>query len=248
MAIDDLLSDTVKEKLVTASYPYLVTGSHAAFQYHHWLSPTPGVTVLRVYEMDTSRWLEYLEGEKVCAFPATPTTRQVAERENAVVLRGNLEPVAYSRRQIKDGICYEPAEDLCIGLLVAAKGQSSLSEVVAILVAQRERLDWKYLIERATASDQAASVGILAELVNQETGRALIPVAVIERLRRQAQRERVSGIFPLYRQRRPTWRSRKNMPISTYPETSARWKVPVALPGYVVGKVVFDLRPHWAEE
>lgn len=247
MAIDSFLSDAVREKLVTAPYPYLVTGSHASFQYHCWLSPTPGVTVLRVYKVDTPRWLEYLNGEKVCPFLTTPTTRQVAECESAVVLRYDLEAAVYSRRRIKDGICYESAEDLCIGLLIAARGESSLSEVAAILVAQRGRLDWEYLIERATASGQAASLGILAELVNQEVGHTLVPAAVIERLRRQAQRERVLEVFPPYHQRRPARRSRKDMPVSAYQEISARWRIPVALPGYVVSKVVFDLRSRWVE-
>jgi len=63
------------------------------------------------------------------AFLVTPTTRHVAECENAVVLRGNLETEAYSHCQVRDGICYESAEDLCIGLLAAARGESSLSLV-----------------------------------------------------------------------------------------------------------------------
>ena len=35
---------SVQRRLVVASCPYLVTGSHAAFQYHRWLFPTPGVS------------------------------------------------------------------------------------------------------------------------------------------------------------------------------------------------------------
>ena len=243
---DGILPRLIWQRLGVALHPYLITGFHAAFQYHHWLSPTAGLVGLRVYPADLSWWQKHLAVAGIHVSLKPPTRQDVTGEAVVVVLKSDLVPSLHARRQITQGVSYESAEDLCLNMLAQARGESAYAEVAAILVARRETLDWAYLIERAATTGQTMTLGILAEITNHEAGCELIPQEVIERLREQVP-PRPTDIFPAHPSRRWTWQQKaKGTETGSYPESSARWRTQVVLPRHVVGKVVFDLRPRWA--
>lgn len=242
---EGVLPASVQQRLVVASRHYLVTGSHAAFQHHHWLFPAPGIVALRVYPADLPWWQKHLTVAGVRVSMVPPTRDKVVGGGVIVVQRSDLTRSFHARRQIVQGVSYESAEDLCLNLLAQARGESAYAEVAAILVVKRETLDWVYLIEQAMATKQAVALGILAEITNREAGCELVPQTVIEQLREQTFSHPVNT-FPLHPSRR--WlrqQAVQGADSGFYPESNARWRTQVFLPRYVVGKVVFDLRPHW---
>ncbi|MBL7063471.1 MAG: hypothetical protein ISS49_04585 [Anaerolineae bacterium] len=241
-----VLPALLRQKLAVAPRHYLVTDTHASFQHHRWLFPAPGVVALRIYPDDSSWWQKHLAVAGVHASTEPPGRKEVIGKGFVVVLRSDLTPSLHARRQIVQGVSYESAEDSCLNLLAQARGESAYAEVAAILVAGRETLDWVYLVEQTTTTGQAVALGILAEIVNREAGRELIPQTVIEQLRERTSHHPI-GTFPPHPPRR--WlrrRAIKGADSGSYPRSSARWGTQVFLPRHVVGKVVFDLRPRWA--
>ncbi len=241
MAVTDVCSPGrrlrwLARRLTHLDKPYLITGPQAAYEYHRWLTPLENLATLQVCAEDVATWRK-IAGEGCHVFEAPPTTAQVHGVQEAIILDPTLEPERYQRRRMIDGLAFVAPEDLCLDLLERARGETSLAEAAAILMAQRDTLDWAMLLGQARRRGLARRLGALLEAVNAEAETELIPQAVIEELHEWVRTED----SPLKEANYPPGRHR-SVP-SLYRPIAEHWGIRLALPRYVIGKVLFDLHP-----
>jgi hypothetical protein len=218
---------------------YLVTGPQAAFEYHRWLTPLENLVTLQVYAQEVPLW-RGMSGEGCRVFEAPPTTAQVRAAPQVVILDPTLEAERYRRRRTTSGLTFIAPEDLCLDLLARARGETSLGEAAAIIVVQRDALAWDLLLEQAERRGLARRLGALLDVINVETEERLAPPEAIRELGRWVEKMTPpleKGVYPPGR--------RQTIPI-LYQPIAERWGVRLALPRYVIGKVVMDLQPQWS--
>lgn len=228
--------------------PYLVTGPQAAYEYHRWLTPMENLVSLQVYAEDVSawHWIDDLDvGDHTCqVFDHPPTSAEVLEVQSletvsgAIILQPTLEPARYRRRHVIGGLALVAPEDLCLDLLERARGETSVSEAAAIIIAQRDALAWDTLLNQAERRGLARRLGVLLDVINTETEAEVIPLRIIEELGR-----RVDAMHDTQEIERYAVGRHRSSP-SSYQPIGDRWGMEVFLPRYVVGKVAFDLQPQ----
>jgi hypothetical protein len=214
--------------------PYLITGPQAAYEYHRWLTPLENLVTLQVYAEEISTW-QGMAGKECRVFETAPTTVQVNAAPEAIILDATLEPGRYRRRRVIGKLVFVAPEDLCLDLLARARGETSLAEAAAIIVAQREALVWEVLLEQAERRGLARRLGALLDAINTEMEMNLASLEAIKELGQWVERMTPpleQGVYPPGRHR--------SVPPSYQPIVE-RWGVHLTLPRYVIGKVVMDL-------
>lgn len=226
-------------RLVNLDGPYLITGPQAAYEYHRWLTPLENLVTLQVHAEDVPVWRQ-VAGEGCLVFETLPTMAQVYAVQAAIVLNPTLEPKRYQRRRVVDGLAFVAPEDLCLDLVERARGETSLAEAAAILIAQRDSLAWDVLLDEAERRDLSHRLGALLEAINAETETELMSLKVIEDLCHRANTDRLPPEEAAY----PPGRHQSVPP--TYQPIAERWGIRLTLPRYVISKVIFDLQPQWS--
>ncbi len=217
--------------------PYLITGPQAAYEYHRWLTSLDNLATLQVYAGDVPVWRQVVrDGCRV--FETPPTTAQVRATREAIVLDSTLEPERYRRRHVIDELAFIAPEDLCLDLLERARGETSPAEAAAIIIARRESLAWDVLLDQAEQRGLARRLGALLEVINAEAKVEITPLEIIEDLGHRVDTAHAPVEMDIY----PAGRHR-SIPAS-YRPIAERWGVRLALPRYVIGKVVLDLQPQ----
>jgi len=224
-------------QLANTNKPYLITGPQAAYKYHHWLTPLENLVTLQVYAEDVPVWYQ-IAGDGCQVFDSPPTTAQVQAAQEAVILDTALEPERYRRRRVMDGLTFIGPEDLCLDLVERARGETSLAEATAILIAQRDTLAWDLLLDQAERRGLVRRLGALLEAINTETEADLVPPKVIEELGRRPDTAHTSLETEGY----PVGRHQSVPP--SYQPIAERWGMRLTLPRYVIAKVVMDLQPQ----
>jgi len=224
-------------RLIRLDQPYLITGPQASYEYHRWLTPLENLVTLQVYAEDVPLWLQ-MAGGGCRVFETPPNTTQVRAAQEAIILDSTLEPERYQRLRVIDGLAFIALEDLCLDLVERARGETSLAEAAAIIIAQRDFLAWDVLLDQAEQRGLARRLGALLDAINAEAEATLVPPEAIKELGR-----RVDMVHPpLEEAIYPPGRHR-SVP-SSYRPIAERWGVRLALPRYVIGKVVLDLQPQ----
>jgi hypothetical protein len=213
---------------------YLITGPQAAYEYHRWLAPLENLATLQVYAEDVPAWYQ-MDGEGCRLFETPPTTAEVHAVQEAIILDPTLEPERYQRHRVIGGLTFIAPEDLCLDLVERARGETSLAEAAAILIAQRDALAWDVLLDQAERRGLARRLGVLLEAINAETEMDLVPLDAIEELYRRVGTRQSLPEEAIY----PPGRRQSVPPL--YQPIAGRWGIHLALPRYVIGKVVFDL-------
>lgn len=233
--------DWLARRLVNLDRPYLITGPQAAYEYHRWLTPLENLATLQVYAEDVPVWRQ-VDGEGCRVFEALPTTAQVHAVQAAIILAPTLEPKRYRRRRIIDELAFIAPEDLCLDLVERARGETSLAEAAAILIAQRDSLAWDVLVDEAERRGLSHHLGALLEAINAEMETGFVPLEVIEELYHRAGAGRSLPEQIVY----PPGRH-QSVP-SIYRPIAERWGIHLTLPRYVISKVIFDLhlQPQWS--
>lgn len=131
--------------------PYLVSGPQAAYMYHRWLLPISKMIDLSIPVESVATWQAIL-GPPWQVLTNPPTYLQMQQATRLVILDSHLSKKRYNRRVIYQGVPFISAEDLCVDLLRNAKTTLGLSEIAALLIEQRETLDWSYLLSEIGSS------------------------------------------------------------------------------------------------
>ena len=232
------------DKLKTARLPYVITNSHASYQYHRWLLPVANILELQIRPEDFDLWQQFFPAEKIYVSETPPTSEMMKRLDLAVVLAKNLTNPIYDHKRTITGVHYESPEDLCLDFLAAALMETTLMEALALLLAQRQNLRWDYFCGRVTAANHSREAGILLDVINEHMHQGFIPSAITDFLFEHANRheELKSEYFPFtWRVKQALRQHRENDLAITYAQTSRKWGHKVVLPRYLMDKLVLDL-------
>lgn len=157
----------------TLPEPYLVTGSQAAYIYHRWLRPIPKMITLCIPEERQAPWRAILRPPWT-VLDNSPGLNQVRLATRMVILEPHLTEKRYERRVVYQGLAFTSAEDICIDLLCNSKTQIGLSEVAALLIKQKDTLDWTYLFSETSSSWLGHRLTEIIQMINHQAGRLLL--------------------------------------------------------------------------
>jgi len=130
---------------------------------------------LRVRPNELASW-QFVFTSPWTVLDRIPTAAQLRSAVRIVLFEPGLTDALYNRRRVIGGLNFISPEDCCLELVARASTQISLSEIAALLVAQRAALGWDYLVEQAAAADLAARLQEIVEAVNREAGQPLLPL------------------------------------------------------------------------
>ncbi len=152
--------------------PYLITGPQAAYLYHHWLQPIIKMIDISIPSENKPLWQDRFPAPWV-VLSQTPTLNQARQAARLMVLNP-LSKEQYARRVIHWGTTFISPEDLCLDLLSTAKTQIGLTEIAALLIRQRDNLDWSYLFAQTQSAGLSYRLAQIISLINHEAGRSVI--------------------------------------------------------------------------
>ncbi len=109
----------------------------------------------------------------------------------------------------------------------------SLEDVLAILVVQRTRLDWKKLLEFSQAYNATRFLGCILDVLNFEARKPLFERNLIGRLLRQSN---LGARLDF-----PCWDEIPNLPRDCMRHISSKWNLRLHLTHALVSKILTDL-------
>lgn len=188
--------------------PYLITGPQAAYLYHRWLSPITKIVHIRILKEDVPTW-QHLLTSHWTVFTETPTLTQVHRKTRVVVLEPYLTKHLWVRRVIDQGLAFISPEDLCLHFLRTAITQIRLLELAALLIKQKESLDWAYLFDQAGRYSLNERLISIIQTINREAGRSLfsleMPQIQVSQMHNDLQLD-PTLLIPILRPLRAQWR------------------------------------------
>jgi len=199
---------------------YLIVGPHASYAYHHWMFPIAKMIHLRIRADDLEKWPAVL-GEPWTVRASPPTSDDARGAVRLAILEIKLTDALLSRRRVINGLTYISPEDLCVELLKAEKSQILISEVAALLVSQRQKLDWDYLCRQVVVANMGERLTRIIETTNHEAGRALLPLPPFAASYASA------------------------TPLPEFPQPYTRFDQPWHVKRSTIAKVLMDLRAKW---
>jgi hypothetical protein len=156
----------------TLPEPYLITGPQAAYIYHRWLSPITKIIHIRILKEDVPTW-QHLLTSGWTVFTETPTLTQVHRKTRVAVLEPYLTKDLWVRRVIHQGLAFISPEDLSLHFLRTATTQTRLLEMAALLIKQKDTLDWAYLFNQVIEYSLNERLISIIQTINGEAGRSL---------------------------------------------------------------------------
>jgi hypothetical protein len=159
--------------------PYLLTGPHAAYFYHRWLSPISKMIELSVSKDNLADWQQILAPPWV-ALREPPTYTQLRQATRMAILRPNINQQLWARRIKHQGLPFISPEDLALELLQEAKTSLGWSEIAALLIKQRDTFDWSYLLNKMGPSWLSHRLREIVHSINQVAGHSLIQTPLLE--------------------------------------------------------------------
>lgn len=218
----------VPGKLKAASdvLDYYVNGAYAAYQYHHYSAPGRIDISARAEQLAT--WIALLSEKHVAiAIDDTPAEKPA---ETNISLRSDFNEAFSEHVRVIDGIRYLSPEVLVI--LGITESLPAVEDVLAILVVQRAKLDWKVLITLSEAYNATRLIGCVLDVLNSETRKPMFSTTYINKLLRQSNLQARLD-FPSSMSREPA--------EDRYATISSKWNVSFHLSHAVVSKIVTDL-------
>jgi hypothetical protein len=215
-----------KLKAASGVLDYYVNGAYAAYQYHHYSAPGRIDISVRAEQLPT--WIALLsERDVAISIDETPAENPA---ETNVSLRSDFDEKFLEQVRVIDGIKYLSPEVLVI--LGITRDRLAAEDVLAILVVQGAKLDWKALTTLSEAYNATRFVGCLLDVLNSEVRKPLFPTAYINKLLRQsnlqARLDFPSGVRGEHVEER-------------YATISSKWNVRLHLSHAVVSKILIDL-------
>jgi hypothetical protein len=173
------------EKLVFINdrLPYTITGSHAAYYFHHYMLP-PKVLEIKVESKDEGKWIAFLTDEKTRVFIGDVIeTRKIS---SYVKLTHSNSPIDLIRTKTKEGYYVEKPEFLLMELL-ERQTQTSITEAIAIILQKKDQLRWYGdggIIKLADNMGLSRRLGFLLDTINLEAHKPAIKVETIQEIRK----------------------------------------------------------------
>lgn len=204
---------------------YLIVGPHASYAYHRWMFPVAKMIHLRIRADGREKWRAVL-GEPWTVRDQTSTSGDMYSAVRLAVLETTLTEALWARRRMIDGLAYISLEDWCLELLSRAQSQISISEVTAMLIVQKDTLDWKYFLGRVAEDRTLPWLRAIIAMVNVEIGREFLRPAPMSQVSLDPHDSQPDVYFTT-----PSGRRRSlNRPL---------------ISRQIIGKVVLDLEYHW---
>jgi len=221
-------TDDVAGKLRAASgsLGYYLNGAYAAYQYHRYSAP--GRVDISVKAEQLSVWIALLSGRSVAlSIDDIPAERAA---ENNICLRSDFDEKLSEHVKLIEGIRYLSPEILVV--FGIARGNPSIEDVLAILVVQRSKLDWKKLIELSDAYNVTRFLGSMLDILNSESRKPLFERNLINRILKRCNLDARLD-FPAGLRRQPAEK--------LYEPISSKWNLRVHLTHSLVSKILTDL-------
>ena len=218
----------VTEKLRAASsfLEYYVNGAYAAYQYHHYSAAGSMDISVRPDQLPT--WIALVSEPKV----ALSIDDAPAERPAGTIihLHSDFDERFSPHIKLIDGIKYLSPDILVVQGI--ATGNPSIEDVLAILVVQRSKLDWKKLVELANAYNVTRFLGSMLDILNSESRKPLFEKILLNKMLKQSNLNARLD-FPV---------SMRTQPVEKmYESISSKWNLRLHLAHAVVAKIVMDL-------
>lgn len=215
-----------KLKAALGFLDYYVNGAYAAYQYHHYLAPGRIDISVRAEQLPT--WIALLS-EKDVAISINETPAETPAQTN-ISLRSDFDEQFSEHVRAIDEIKYLSPEVLVV--LGITRDRPAVEDVLAILVVQRSKLDWKALTILSEAYNSTRFVGCLLDVLNSEAGKPLFPTTHINKLLRESNLQARLD-FPSSMRGEPA--------EERYAAISSKWNVRLHLSHALVSKIVTDL-------
>lgn len=261
MEKEKIREQTLMEKFVFIGekLPYAITGSYAAYYYHHYINP-PKVVEVKIELLDEGKWIAFLTDDETRVFLGSVIeTRKV---KNYVRLMHSSRPIETIRKIAEQGYYIEKPEFLVMELL-ERQTQTSIIEVVALIATNESRIAWggsEGIVNLARSSGISRKLGFLLDAVNFEAERPVIRQEIIEDIKKDVA-GRSSEVFPRDEVFLSRFRELRNKlaheafltdreiyelerakdRFEGYRELSEKWGLQVILPRDVIRKVLDDL-------
>jgi len=221
-------TDDVVGKLRSASgsLDYYSNGAYAAYQYHRYSAP--GRIDLSVRAAQLSIWVALLSDRGVSlSIDDVPAEKPA---ENNIHLRSDFDEKFSEHVRVIDEIKYLSPEMLVVlGITRATPG---IEDVLALLVVQRKKLDWRGLLEVAKAYGATRFLGCILDVLNFESRRPLYERNLIGKLFKQSNLEARLD-FPASMRSQPTEK--------LYEPFASKWNLRLHLTHAFVTKILTDL-------
>ncbi|MEM2889467.1 MAG: hypothetical protein QXR42_08385 [Candidatus Bathyarchaeia archaeon] len=160
---------------------YAITGSHAAYYYHHYMFP-PKVVEIKIESKDEGKWIAFLTDEKTRVFIGDVIeTRKI---RSYVKLVHSNRPIELIRTRTEEGYYVEKPEFLLIELL-ERQTQTSITEAVAIILQKKDQLKWygdDGIIKLAGTMGFSRRLGFLLDVINIEARKPVIKGEIIQEI------------------------------------------------------------------
>jgi len=259
---------TLMDKLVFIGekLPYAITGSYAAYHYHHYMNP-PKVVEVKVEPQDEGRWIAFLTDEETRVFVGDVIeTRKV---KNYVRLMHSSRPIKTIGEKTGRGYYVEKPEFLVIELL-ERQTQTSIIEAVAVIALNEPRIVWSGpngVVNLARSSGISRRLGFLLDAMNFEAKRPVVGQEVLKYVKKDVA-GRSSEVFPgdeislsRFRELRNKLAHRSLLTdeeidelesakerFEGYGELGEKWGIQAILPRGVIRKVLDDLGVELGKE
>jgi len=218
-----------KLKAASGFLDYYIYGSYAAYQYHRYLSS--GKVDLSVKADQMSTWISLLAGKDV-ALSIDEVPSEKPSTFNIHLHSDFDKKLAQGHIQMIDGIRYLSPEALVAIGLTGEGGSTSLEDILAILLVQRNELDWSKLLALSDAYNATRYLGCILAVLNFESGKPLFNMSLVNKIRRESNL-RAKVDFPSKLRAEPQ--------EERYSQIASEWNVRLYVSRAVVSKIITDL-------
>jgi len=217
---------TGKLRAASGSLDYYLNGAYAAYQYHRYSAP--GRIDLSVRAAQLSTWIALLSGRGVSlSIDDIPAEKPA---ENNIHLRSDFDEKFSEHVRVVDGTKYLSPEMLVVSGIT--REDPSIEDVLALLVVQRRKLDWKVLLEVADAYNATRFLGCILDVLNFESRKPLYESNLIWKIFKQSNLEAQLD-FPAGK--------RTRSPEKLYESVASKWNLRLHLTHALVIKILTDL-------
>lgn len=177
---DEFRKLAIKDKLILIGDKilYAVTGSHAAYQYHHYVNP-PGVYELKIRPIDEGKWIAFLTDKYTRVYlNEALETKPVKHYIKLVPTEIDITDI---RHRTDSGYYIEKIEPLLIELLLR-ETQTSIIEAAAMIIQNASDINWlgeKGIVPLAIESNATRRLGFLLDVINYESNLNIVNEEVI---------------------------------------------------------------------